>query len=169
MPEMKIPGPDHPLSIVHCPRRVEALFHGHIIADSARALVVREADRPEAYYFPREDVMMEFLLHEPGYTTHSPYLGEGGYWRIFRDGKFAEHGAWSYDAPYPAAEELRGLISFDPDWVRIHVTDHVEAPIFEQQDKIGDYIRHTDSGAGRSQETPWAPTVGLPDLRAAGS
>lgn len=161
MPEMKIPGPDHPLSITHCPRRVEALYHGHIIADSDCALVLQE-DGKQTYFFPREDVMMDVLAPE-AHTAHCNYKGDARYWRIFRDGKFAEHGAWSYDNPYPAAEELRGMIAFDPDWVTVHIDDKGDVRASAQHDKIGEYIRHTDSGSGRSQEAPWPPTVARPD------
>jgi len=166
MPEMKIPGPDHRISFHRSPRRVEALFHGHIIADSACPMVLKEADLPEVYYFPMEDVAMDFLQREEGYSTHCNYKGDATYWRIFRNGKFAEHGAWSYEHPYPAADEVRGMIAFDPEWVTIHVDEHAEEKVFSKRDEIDDYIRHTDSGAGGSQEAPWSPNVGRPDPEA---
>jgi len=162
MPEMKTPGPDHALSVHRSARRVEALFHGHIIADSARAMLLKEADLPDAWYFPIEDVAMEFLQRED-HAEHCNYKGDRIYWRIFRDGKFAEHGAWSYPNPYPAADDLREMITFDADWVTIHVDEHAEDRIFAASDEIGEYIRHTDSGSGRSQESPWPANVRRPD------
>ncbi len=53
---MKTPGPDHPVEIARAPRRMRARFENHVIADSAEALVLREAEAPPVVYFPRDDV-----------------------------------------------------------------------------------------------------------------
>ena len=42
-------------------RRVRAELNGVCIADSRRAVVLRETRQPPAYYFPREDVRFELL------------------------------------------------------------------------------------------------------------
>ena len=34
---MKIPGPDHPITITGNPKRVRVLYQGHVIADSDQA------------------------------------------------------------------------------------------------------------------------------------
>ena len=58
---MMIPGPDHPITIRPGETRWRVKFAGHVIADSADALVLVEAAYPPAIYFPRQDVSMEFL------------------------------------------------------------------------------------------------------------
>ena len=50
---MKIPGPDHPITITPAANRWRARFAGHVIADSDRALVLQEASYPPVIYFPR--------------------------------------------------------------------------------------------------------------------
>ena len=55
---MKIPGPDHPITVTAAPRRVRVIFQGHTIVDSDNALVLKEAAYKPVYYFPREDVSM---------------------------------------------------------------------------------------------------------------
>jgi len=52
------------------------------------------------------------------------------------------------------------MVAFNPDYVDIEIDQPqrvaTESPV------IDDYIRHTDSGSGRSQEETWDPTVGRP-------
>ena len=39
---MKIPGPDHPITIEPNGRRVRVTFNGRVVADTTRALTLRE-------------------------------------------------------------------------------------------------------------------------------
>jgi hypothetical protein len=55
---MKIPGPDHPITIVPNPKRVRVLFNGRVVADTVRALTLKEASLPSVQYIPREDADM---------------------------------------------------------------------------------------------------------------
>jgi uncharacterized protein (DUF427 family) len=50
---MKIPGPDHPISIEANPPRVVVEVGGKIIADTCDALTLREASYPAVQYIPR--------------------------------------------------------------------------------------------------------------------
>ena len=43
---MKLPGPDHPISIARNDKRVRVSFAGKVIADSTRALTLQEASYP---------------------------------------------------------------------------------------------------------------------------
>jgi uncharacterized protein (DUF427 family) len=40
---MKLPGPDHPITIARNPSRVRVTFGGQVIADTTRALTLQEA------------------------------------------------------------------------------------------------------------------------------
>ena len=55
---MKIPGPDHPITVETSRRRVRAKFEGHVIADTDNALILREASYPPVYYFPKKPISM---------------------------------------------------------------------------------------------------------------
>lgn len=59
---IKIPGPDHPISIERNPRRVVVSLAGKTIADTTNALILREANYPAVQYIPRKDVDMSALL-----------------------------------------------------------------------------------------------------------
>jgi uncharacterized protein (DUF427 family) len=146
-------------SIEPLPQRVEALHAGHIVADSQNAVLVREQDQPDAVYFPIEDVDMAQMA--PTEYRNTTALGSARFWTFSRDGKIWENGVWSYDHPAEGAEELQGLIAFHPDVIDIHFVqpEGGEKMWVAEARRMGEYIRHTDSGSGASQETPWKPTV----------
>ena len=153
---MKIPGPDHPITITLNPKRVRALYQGHVIAETDRALALKEASYPAVQYFPREDVAMEFLSRTD-HGTHCPYKGDASYYTVARDGEIAENAVWTYESPYPAMEQIRGFVAFYPNKVEIQeVDDSVSA------EAIRDVIEHTDSGSGQSQLDRWPANVSQP-------
>ncbi len=154
MPEMKIPGPDHPITITAHPKRVQAVYSGHVIADSRNALTLTESTYPAVIYFPREDVSMEFFSRTEK-TTHCPYKGDANYYTILMDGRFADNAVWTYEHPYPAMEVIRDHLAFYPNQVEIY-----EAGEAADGAAVKEAILHTDDGAGSSQKEPWPPTTG---------
>ena len=74
METMKVPGPDHPITIAAKATRVLALYEGHVIADSTDALELREAGYRGVCYFPRSDVAMAFMGRTER-STFCPYKG----------------------------------------------------------------------------------------------
>ena len=54
--QIKLPGPDHPISIERNPARVVVSVAGRVIADTRSALTLREATYPPVEYIPRKDV-----------------------------------------------------------------------------------------------------------------
>ena len=53
--------PDHRIEIEPTVRWVRVKLNGAYVADSRRVLLVREADRTPLYYFPQEDVRLDWL------------------------------------------------------------------------------------------------------------
>ena len=153
---MKIPGPDHPNTITANPKRVRALFQGHVIADSRAALTLQEANYPPVQYFPRSDVAMEFL-GRTAHSTHCPYKGDAAYFTITRDGQIAENKVWTYEEPYDSVGVIRGHVAFYADAVEV-----VESDDGEDADTIRDIVEHTDSGSGQSQLERWPATATVP-------
>ena len=70
---MKIPGPDHSISIDANPSRVVVTVGGRVIADTRDALTLREASYPAVQYIPRRDVDMAALTRSE-HTTYCPTL-----------------------------------------------------------------------------------------------
>jgi len=122
---MKIPGPDHPITIEASRKRVRAAYDNHVIADACDALILRESTYPPVYYFPKDQIEMS-LLARTDHATHCPYKGEASYWSIMMDGDLAENAAWSYEDPFPAAMAIKGHLAFYPDKVEVYELDEAE-------------------------------------------
>jgi uncharacterized protein (DUF427 family) len=113
---MKLPGPDHPVTIERNADRVRVTFAGKVIADSTRALTLSEANYSPVQYIPRDDAQMA-LLKPTGHTSHCPYKGDANYFSIEAYGRVAENAVWSYEQPFPAMAEIKGHLAFYPNRV----------------------------------------------------
>ena len=114
--QIQIPGPDHPISIERNPAHVVVSVAGRVIADTRNALTLREATYPPVQYIPREDV--DFTqLEQTDHATYCPYKGDCSYYSIPAGGKKSVNAVWSYEEPFPAAEQIRGHVAFYPDRV----------------------------------------------------
>jgi uncharacterized protein (DUF427 family) len=156
IPETASSGTQRSYSTRHT-GEVRALFRGHLIAASDKVMVVRPQGEPAQYYFPPDAVEMSVL--QPNDRTDTSALGEARYFTLYRDREILEDGAWSYSGPTSTVGDIADMIAFNPQYVDIEIDSPqvaTESPV------IDDYIRHTDSGSGRSQEEAWDPTVGRP-------
>ena len=115
---MKLPGPDHPITITPNPRRVRVTAGDVVIAESTKALTLKEARYPAVQYLPREDANMA-LLERSDRTTHCPYKGDASYYSVKTDGKTLDNAIWTYETPFPAMTEISGHLAFYPDKVKI--------------------------------------------------
>ena len=115
---MKLPGPDHPITIAPATSRVRVRFAGKVVADTARALVLLEANYKPVFYIPREDADMSALKRSE-HRTHCPYKGDASYFSVDASDQRAENAAWSYEQPYPAMHEIAGRLAFYRDRVEI--------------------------------------------------
>ena len=113
---MKLPGPDHPITITPNPRRVRVSFGGRVVAETSRALTLKEASYPAVQYVPREDADMS-LFARTDHATQCPYKGQASYYSLTVDGRTAENAVWSYEEPYPAMAEIKGYLAFYPNRV----------------------------------------------------
>lgn len=111
-----VPGPDHPISIMPNSSRVVVSIGGQVIADTLRALTLKEASYPPVQYVPREDVDMD-LLARTAHATYCPYKGEAAYFSIPQGGERSANAVWTYEAPYPAVAEIKDHLAFYPDRV----------------------------------------------------
>ncbi|HZD89581.1 MAG TPA: DUF427 domain-containing protein, partial [Pseudolabrys sp.] len=87
------------------------IFAGQTIADSRRALTLRETTYPPMHYIPRDDVDMAALTPSD-HRSHCPYKGDASYFSIEAGGRSAENAVWSYQQPYPAVNEIGGYLCF---------------------------------------------------------
>ncbi|OPY93969.1 hypothetical protein A5906_16780 [Bradyrhizobium sacchari] len=115
---MKLPGPDHPITITPNPRRVRVTAGDVVIAETSKALTLKEAKYPAVQYVPREDANMA-LLERTDRVTHCPYKGDASYYSVKADGKTLDNAIWTYETPFPAMTEISGHLAFYPDKVKI--------------------------------------------------
>jgi uncharacterized protein (DUF427 family) len=113
---IKIPGPDHPITIECNPKRVVVSIGGTVLADSRDALILREAGYPAVQYIPRKDVYMA-LLERSAHATYCPYKGDCAYFNIPLGGERAINAVWTYEAPYDAVSAIRNRLAFYPERV----------------------------------------------------
>ena len=114
--QIKIPGPDHPISIQRNPAGVVVSVAGRVIADTRNALMLREADYPPVQYIPREDVDLS-QLKRTNHATYCPYKGNCNYYSIPAGGKKSVNAVWTYENPYPAVAQIKEHVAFYPDRV----------------------------------------------------
>ncbi|WP_209540819.1 DUF427 domain-containing protein [Variovorax sp. 1615] len=113
---IKIPGPDHPITVAPNPARVVVTLAGHTIADTRAALTLREASYPAVQYIPRADVDMS-LLERSTHTTYCPYKGECNYFSIPAGGERSVNAVWTYESPYDAVAGIKDHVAFYVDRV----------------------------------------------------
>ncbi len=122
MPEktIKIPGPDHPITVEPSAAHVTVRANGQVIADTRHALVLREAAYPPAYYIPRTDANMA-LLSRTKHETYCPYKGDCSYYSITDGGENGVNAVWTYETPYDPVAKIKDYLAFYPNRVEISV------------------------------------------------
>ena len=116
MKTVKIPNPDHPITIEPNPSRVRVIVAGRIVADSLNALTLRESDYPAVQYIPRDDVDMS-QLERTDKQTYCPYKGDAAYYSIPGGGERATNAVWTYEAPFEAVATIKNHLAFYSDRV----------------------------------------------------
>jgi uncharacterized protein (DUF427 family) len=110
---MKIPGPDHPITIEPNPARVVVTVAGKTIADTTEALTLREAKYPQVQYIPRKDVDMAALVRSET-KSYCPYKGDASYFSVQASSADV---VWTYEAPFEAVAAIKDHLAFYPDRV----------------------------------------------------
>ncbi|MGY4395806.1 uncharacterized protein (DUF427 family) [Sphingomonas sp. UYAg733] len=119
---IRIPGPDHPITIKADPSRVRVIVAGKTIADTRNALTLQEASYPPVHYIPRADLDMA-LVERTSHSSYCPYKGEASYFSIPAGGERSINAIWSYEAPYDAVAQIKDHVAFYPDRVDRVIVD----------------------------------------------
>jgi uncharacterized protein (DUF427 family) len=117
----------HRVQVEPSPRWVRVKFNGEIIADSKRAVLLRETGHRPVYYFPPEDVRQD-LLEATDLHTRCPYKGEASYWSIRVGDRVADNAMWGYLEPLPGREDIAGYRAFY--WNRVDAWYEEDEEIF---------------------------------------
>ena len=94
-------------------KHLKIIFNGKVIAETNRAFRVLETSHPPVYYFPPEDVRMEFLSEAKG-SSFCEWKGRAGYYNLMVGDKSIEDAAWFYPQPSKSFVEIKDYIAFYP-------------------------------------------------------
>ena len=120
---VRIPGPDHPITIAADPAHIVVTLDGRVIADTRAALTLQEASYPAVRYIPRADTDMTLLI-PTDHATYCPYKGDCAYFSIPAGGDRTVNAVWSYEAPYEAVAAIKDHLAFYPD--RVTITEQAD-------------------------------------------
>jgi uncharacterized protein (DUF427 family) len=115
---VRIPGPDHPITIEPNPGRVIVSIDGRQVADTKQALTLDEAGYAPVQYIPIGDVNQEELTPSD-HETYCPFKGDASYYSIPAAGERGLNAVWEYREPYEAVAQIRGHVAFYADRVDI--------------------------------------------------
>ena len=116
--QVKLPGPDHPISIQRNPARIIVSVAGRVVADTRNALTLREAAYPPVQYIPGKDVDFS-QLERTDHVTYCPYKGECNYYNGSGGGEKSVNAVWSYEDPLPLLCRLGGMLRSIPSgWMK---------------------------------------------------
>lgn len=113
------PGPDHPITVEPHTGRVTVRVGATVLAETSRALELREAAYPPVLYVPIADVDRSHLRTSDQHT-YCPYKGEASYYDVTGVGpEELQDAVWYYPEPYSAVADIRDHVAFYPDRVTI--------------------------------------------------
>ena len=97
----RIPDASHPILVEPESLHIVIRARQRVVADTRRALRLKEATYPAVHYLPRSDVDMA-QLERTGHQTYCPFKGECSYFSIPAGGPKAVNAVWTYENPYAA-------------------------------------------------------------------
>lgn len=109
--------PDHAILIEPAGRVLVVEASGARLAETAKALVLREAAYRPVYYIPRSEVDMS-LFRRTDHATWCPFKGAASYFSI-GDDPALENAVWSYEDPFEECAGIKDCLAFYPDRVSI--------------------------------------------------
>ena len=113
------------------PRWVRVYFNGELVAGSRNMMLLRDRDRLPVYFFPKEDVRIDYLA--PGDpTTDSSPMGEPVNWHVRVADKVADNAAYSFLGGSDDGSEIKDYIAFR--WNKMDAW-------FEEDDEVFFYAR----------------------------
>ncbi|MGO9768754.1 MAG: DUF427 domain-containing protein [Roseiarcus sp.] len=109
---------DHPITIKPAKGRVVVRWRGRTVADTARALELREHTYPPVLYIPRADADMS-LFKRSSLETVCPYKGRANYFSLRAGEDVDADAVWTYESPKPGVAAIAGHLAFYPDRIEI--------------------------------------------------
>ena len=113
---VKIPGPQHMITVEKHAGRVVVKLGDTVIADSGDALALFEDKHDPVYYIPRKDADMSQLLRTE-HVSYCAYKGEANYYSLPLGGERSVNAVWTYETPFDAVAAIKEHLAFYPERV----------------------------------------------------
>ncbi|MDQ0959004.1 uncharacterized protein (DUF427 family) [Streptomyces sp. B4I13] len=97
----------HTITVEQSDRHVRVVHDGRVLAETDRALVLRETGCPARYYIPAEDVRLDALTPSDTHT-YCPFKGTASYWSL----PGAADLVWAYPDPEPDVAQIKNHLCF---------------------------------------------------------
>ncbi|MEU6283657.1 DUF427 domain-containing protein [Streptomyces sp. NPDC047028] len=97
----------HTITIEQGERHVRVVRDGQVLAETDRALELRETGCPVRYYIPAEDVRLDLLAASDTHTF-CPFKGTASYWSL----PDAPDLVWAYPDPKPDVARIKDHYCF---------------------------------------------------------
>jgi uncharacterized protein (DUF427 family) len=97
-------------------RAAQVVFNGAVVAHTRHGMFLFETGLPPRYYFPQQDVRMEYLTRSDTVTV-CPYKGTAAYWSIRVGDRAVQDAVWAYLDPLPECPRIAGYLCFYPEKV----------------------------------------------------
>jgi uncharacterized protein (DUF427 family) len=94
-------------------KHLKIIFGSEIIAETTRGFRVLETSHPPVFYFPPEDVRMEFLTATAD-SSFCEWKGRAGYYDLRVGERLVANAAWFYPEPTGSFAEIKNFIAFYP-------------------------------------------------------
>jgi uncharacterized protein (DUF427 family) len=114
------PGRRHPITVEPTGERVVVRAGGRTVAETDRALTLRESSYKPVQYIPLEDVDPE-VLRRSDHRTYCPFKGDASYYSVVTPGGEEQDVVWTYGEPHEAVGEIAGHVAFYADRVDVSV------------------------------------------------
>ena len=114
--------PDYRVDIEPSGQTVRVGLGGELLAETHRAVTVRESKHAPVTYLPLEDVRAD-LIEPTDHTTFCPFKGDASYWTVRVADRVEENVLWGYEKPFPEVAGLVGYVAFYPDRVEWEIEE----------------------------------------------
>ncbi len=100
--------------------KVTVTYKGAVVAESTKALSLKEGLYPATIYVPRADLRGEHFL-ETDHKTTCPHKGTARYWTLTSKDGAAPNSVWGYDSPKADVAAIDRHVAFYANQVEIRV------------------------------------------------
>lgn len=94
-------------------KHLKIIFNGEIIAETNRGFRVLETSHPPVFYFPPEDVRIEFFTEANG-SSFCEWKGAANYYDLKVGEKIVKNAAWFYPNPTAGFADIKNYLAFYP-------------------------------------------------------